>query len=108
MTRTESVIVKHYSGKGKVFKQNQLIGRAEYEIIVTQDYILSGKDKIPGLKEISGRIKVPENSFMIELGIEYLLILNDGREWRFWAKSGNPIVGIYECINPPGSGIDLI
>ncbi len=107
MTRKEKEIIKHFSGIGNVFKQDQLIGQVEYEIIVIQDYILSGKDRIPSLKEISGTIQVSENSFSIELGIEYLLILNDGREWKFWAKSGNPIVGIYECVNPPGSGIDL-
>ena len=105
MSRKEKKVIDSISGKGKLIKQGQLIGTVLYDITIIQEFILTGKDRIPSFKEITGVIQVPENSFMIELGIEYTLILSDEREWRFFAKSGNPVDGRYKCVNCAGSGI---
>ena len=108
MSRKERKVIDRISGKGRIFKQKQLIGTAYYDITIKQEFMLTGKDRIPGLKEITGVIQVPENSFVIELGSELTLVLSDDREWTFFAKSGNPVNGRYECVNPPGSGIKSI
>ena len=78
----ETVELERPSGRGSVYRENgTLLGEANYEIIVFQEFLIVGEERTPGLKDIQGWIEPPD---WAPIGESLALHLEDGRRLDFF------------------------
>ena len=78
----ETVELERPSGRGSVYKEDgTLLREAKYEIVVFQEFLIVGKDRSPGLKNIQGWIEPPD---WAPIGEALRLHLEDGRRLDFF------------------------
>ena len=78
----ETVELERVSGRGSVYKEDgALLIEADYKIVVSQEFLVHGKDRSPGLKDIRGWIEPPD---WAPIGEALRLHLEDGRRLDFF------------------------
>lgn len=102
-------IIEKIIGSGKVYLGDEYLTDVKYNLVVKQEMIVSrsfsGTQEIPGMKDIEGTISILGNPCNLVGNSIKTLNLQDGREWKFIASSGNPVSGIYRVINASGEGL---
>jgi len=93
------------SGEGKVYRGEALLSHVLYKLQVTQEIKVTRGDELPGIQDIRGSIIVVKGEKDLTLGDELILHLSDGRRWKFFARSGDPVSGTYQCVNTSADGI---
>jgi hypothetical protein len=100
MSKRTSRIVENPSGIGKITKNDVSIN-VLYNITVKQEYI----DNIPAQQDIRGRISfLPEaKPLFLDVGEQYTLHIDDGRQMEILLFSGNFMVGFqFSSTGPNG------
>lgn len=109
MTRKIKRHVEELEGGGRVLKKGTKIAEVWYFISIDQEFLqprsLQTEEAIPGHKGINGHMAVLHGERNFPLGENLPLILEDGRKLEFFARSGNPVSGNYECVNVNPNGI---
>jgi hypothetical protein len=108
MTRKRVQLLESLKGLGEVYKDEKNIASVHYTISVSQEMlIINNTQEVPGIKRIDGEVAVFEGQRNLIDGNEMTLLLDDGRKWKFLAKSGNPVSGVYRVINASGEGLTM-
>ena len=102
------VPIERIRGRGKVYRSDQYIAEVDCEIKVVQEMHIArtfGKqESVPGLKEITGVVRVVSGETDLVDGSLLTLRLSDGRVWTFYARS-EPVAGTFDCVNASGEGL---
>ena len=93
----ETVELERRSGRGSVYREDgTLLAEANYELVVFQEFLVVGKDRSPGLKDIQGWIEPPD---WPPVGKPLTLHLEDGRRLDFFYYHSD---GSIECHSGQG------
>jgi len=93
------LVVESPTGRGAVIKGDKTIAIAQYFLVITQEIISDGRGgTIPGVEVITGRIVIVEGESNLADGSSLQLKMIDGRIWPFFAKSGNTVDKVFDCV----------
>ncbi len=106
MERKITRIIDNGSGIGKLFADSELIDDVSYQFQITQEFIMyesaSGKQTIPGIKDLSGNIHLNNKAVNLS-GNYYKLILSDNKEWNIAVVNGGYLTRDYRFVSAPGN-----
>ncbi|MFZ3152199.1 MAG: hypothetical protein WA116_11040 [Anaerolineaceae bacterium] len=106
MGKRTSKIIETGQGEGKIFENSIFIDTVHYNYQISQEFILieaqEGSDSMPGLKELSGDLKL-RNKRLDILGKYLELELSDKSVRNIVIRSGDFIEGEYRFISGPSN-----
>ena len=104
MTTRRRKTLETPTGKGRVLDGEQPITEVLYRLKIDQEIhvILRDGEEIPGLQRMTGWFRVLEGQSEMEIGKNLKLVLEDGREWEFIAKSFDIPSREYSAVNAGG------
>ena len=106
MTKTRIIPIETPKGKGKVFRDDRYLSDVRYRLRVVQEChigaTLASEDEINGLKKTYGDISVIKGEQNLISKEQLTLQLEDGRIWKFFIKSGDPLSARYQVIISSG------
>ena len=81
-----------------------VVADVHYRLTIDQEVhvMLRDGEEIPGLKRITGRFTVLEGARDLGVGNNFVLRLEDDREWGLITKSMDPFSGEYTAMNAGG------
>lgn len=108
MGKRTSKIIETGQGEGKIFENSIFIDTVHYNYRISQEFILietqEGSDSIPGLKELSGGLKLRNKRLDIDFSEQCLeLELSDKSVWNIVICSGDFIEGEYRFVRGPSN-----
>jgi len=102
-------VLERLSGLSKVYREGEYLSDVAYSFQVVQIIDLSStltrEEEVKGLLDITGHITVIEGERDFTKGEQLEIHLEDGRTWKFFVKSGDPVSGKYWTINASREGI---
>lgn len=100
--------IDRLAGKGKVLLGDRVLGPVQYTMIVYQEFIqassFGGTEQVPGIKSISGDLRVLDGPKDLELASEWTLQLSDGRHCQCVATQSSLATGVHQFSVSGGIG----